>query len=241
MNSSSVLQAIATSSGRKSLEVIVTSREEAVEAELYGADRLEVVRSPEEGGLTPEIHTVRAILEAVSIPVRIMLRQRDSMEMGTGEELFVLQKTAQDLAALPIDGLVLGFVAGSAIDTDSLEALLTAAPHCRVTFHRAFESAHDPPAALQILKRFRQIDRVLVRLADEGRAPQVSDLLQWQRLAEPEIQFIVGLGLNRESILRLREEPELKEVHVGRLLREPETVWGRLSRRKFADLKSALK
>ena len=216
------------------------SVEEAVAAELYGADRLEVIRSPEHGGLTPEIEMVRAITEAVSIPVRVMVRESDSMSIASGEELLCLQKAARSLAALPIDGLVLGFVASSAIDICNLEKVLAAAPQCRVTFHRAFESVGNPLAALQTLKQFRQIDRVLVRLGDSLGAPRMDDLIQWQRLAAPEIQFIVGLGLERGNISRLREQGELNEIHVGRLLREPETAWGCLSRRKFIDLKSAL-
>ncbi len=240
MNSLRVHRTVASTIGRKVLEVIVKSRDEAVKAERYGADRLEVVRSPEEGGLTPEIDTVRAIAEAVSIPVRVMLRENNSMSMGGQEELGRLQKTARILSALPIDGLVLGFVAGSVIDTHSLRELLAAAPQGSITFHRAFESVRNPLAALQTLKQFRQIDRVLVRLGDGLRAPRMDDLIQWQRLAAPEIQFIVGLGLERGNISRLREQGELNEIHVGRLLREPETVWGCLSHRKFVDLKSAL-
>jgi copper homeostasis protein len=224
----------------KILEVIVTSREEAVQAELYGADRLELVRSLEDGGLTPEIDVVRAVVEAVSIPVRVMVRERNSMSIAGGEELLRLQEAARSFSALPIDGLVLGFVAGSTIDADHLRKVLAAAPHCRVTFHRAFESVCSPRESLQVLKQFRQVDRILVRLHDEVGGVGVSDLVQWQKLAAPEIEFIVGLGLERNNISRVREQADLSEVHAGRLLREPEAAWGRLSRNKFLELKSAL-
>jgi copper homeostasis protein len=225
---------------RKVLEVIVTSREEAVQAELYGADRLELVRSLEEGGLTPQIDVVRAVVESVSIPVRVMVRESNSMSIADGEELLRLQETARNFSALPIDGLVLGFIAGAAIDTENLRKVLAAAPHCRVTFHRAFEGVRSPRESLQVLKQFRQVDRILVRLQDDAGGVRISDLIQWQKLAAPEIEFVVGLGLERNNISRVREQAELSEVHAGRLLREPEAAWGRLSRRKFLELKSAL-
>jgi copper homeostasis protein len=240
MISSSAPKGVVSTAGSKVLEVIVRSREEAVEAELYGADRLEVVRSLEDGGLTPEIDVVQAIAETVSIPVRVMVRERNSMSIASREELLRLQRAARSFAALPIDGLVLGFVTGSVIDTYGLREILAAAPQCRVTFHRAFESLRSPRDCLHVLKQFRQIDRVLVRLDTAAGMPQISDLAQWQKLAAPEIKFVVGLGLQRENISRVREQAELSEVHAGRLLREPETVWGRLSRGKFSDLKSAL-
>ena len=228
------------SSRRKILEVIVKSREEAIEAELHGADRLEVVRSLESGGLTPEIGAVREIVNAVSIPVRVMVRERDGISIVNKEELTRLKEAAKAFSLLPIDGLVLGFVTGSVIDTDSLREILPAAPHCRITFHRAFESVRSPTHSIQLLKQFPQIDRILVRLNGSEGNRQMSDLVQWQKLAAPEIRFIVGLGLDRENILRVRDEASLKEIHAGRLLREPEETWGRLSRRKFLELKNAL-
>lgn len=241
MNFPSALEEVLPTTGRKLLEVIVQSREEAIEAELGGADRLEVIRSFEAGGLTPEIDVVQAIVEVVSIPVRVMVRERDSMSIANSDELGRLQKAARSFAALPIDGLVLGFVTGLTIDVSGLQKVLSAAPHCRATFHRAFEKVDSPCASLQVLKQFRQIDRILVRLGDGVEGLQISDLVRWQKLAAPEIKLVVGLGLNKENISRVREQAELSEVHVGRLLREPETVWGRLSRRKFIDLKSALR
>ena len=87
MNSPCVQKTVVSTKGRKALEVIVNSLEEAAAAESYGADRLEVIRSPEQGGLTPEIEIVRAIAETVSIPVRVMVRARDSMSIGSREEL----------------------------------------------------------------------------------------------------------------------------------------------------------
>lgn len=240
MISPSAQRRVVSTAGCKVLEVIVRSREEAVEAELYGADRLEVVRSLEDGGLTPELDVVQAIAKAVSIPVRVMVRERDSMSIANGEELLRLQRAARSFAALPIDGLVLGFVTGSVLDIHSLREVLAAAPHCHVTFHRAFESVRSPRDCLHVLKQFRQIDRILVRLDTAAEKPRISDLVQWQKLAAPEIKFIVGLGLERGNISRVREQAELSEVHAGRLLREPEAAWGHLSRRKFVDLKSAL-
>ena len=60
------------------LEVIVSSVEDALEAEQGGAGRLEVVRSLEVGGLTPSLELVRQICQRVKIPLRVMLRCAES-------------------------------------------------------------------------------------------------------------------------------------------------------------------
>ena len=126
------------------LEVIVTSLNEAIEAELGGADRLELVCSLESGGLTPPLRLVREVVERVSIPVRVMLRENASMSIGGPAELNTLQCKARTLAELPIDGLVFGFLKDGALDLTATKELLAEAPRCQATFHRAFDHLRDP-------------------------------------------------------------------------------------------------
>jgi len=76
------------------LEVIVTSVEEAVEAQAGGADRLELLAAPEHAGLTPSCSTVENVVRSVSIPVRVMLRDEPSMSVGSSAEF-------AELLALP--------------------------------------------------------------------------------------------------------------------------------------------
>ncbi|MBZ5592386.1 MAG: hypothetical protein LAP39_09125 [Acidobacteriia bacterium] len=62
------------------LEVIACSVADAVAAERGGAGRLEIVRALEAGGLTPLLSLVKEIVAAVSIPVRVMLRENPGFE-----------------------------------------------------------------------------------------------------------------------------------------------------------------
>ncbi len=64
------------------LQVIACSVADAIEAQRGGAGRLEVVRAMDAGGLTPPVSRVREILAAVSIPVRVMLRENSGFEAG---------------------------------------------------------------------------------------------------------------------------------------------------------------
>ena len=93
------------------LEVIVSSVEDALEAERGGAGRLEIVRNLELGGLTPSFETVQEICQRVALPVRVMLRCSESHIPGP-DEVEVLTRQAEELPALGVDGLVLGFLPG---------------------------------------------------------------------------------------------------------------------------------
>ncbi|MGH9903326.1 MAG: copper homeostasis protein CutC, partial [Pyrinomonadaceae bacterium] len=153
------------------LEVIACSVADAVEAERGGAGRLEIIRSFERGGLTPPFELVRDILAAVRIPVRVMLRESESYAAADEAETERLCAAARKLAALRVDGLVLGFLRGGEIDVGLTERILSCAPDLKATFHHAFEEADDQFQAIRTLKRHRQIDRILTA-GGQGDWPQ---------------------------------------------------------------------
>jgi copper homeostasis protein len=117
------------------LEVIVSSLDDALEAERGGAGRLEVVSHLEVGGLTPNFETVQRICQHVAIPVRVMLRCSESHIPRPGEVEFLAQQ-AEHLAALGIDGLVLGFLSEDQVDMPATRQVLSRAPNLKATFHR---------------------------------------------------------------------------------------------------------
>ena len=129
----------ATIKGAPVLEVIVSSVSDAIEAQRGGAHRLEIIRDFPRGGLTPSLELVQDILDAVTLKVRVMLREDDSYEVESEAEIERLCATATSLARLKIDGVVLGFLRGGEIDVQLTERVLSYAPTLRATFHHAFE------------------------------------------------------------------------------------------------------
>jgi copper homeostasis protein len=195
------------------LEVIACTAADAVAAERGGAGRLEVVRALETGGLTPPISLVKEIKVAVSIPVRVMLRENAEFEIGDREELTRLCDGARELARLDIDGLVLGFLRGRGLDLAAAQQILSCVPHLKATFHRAFEKVENPQAAIGVLKTVPQFDRILVSPA------RVGGLKQLVESAAPELTVVAGGGIDRTNIRLLRESAAICEFHVGRAAR----------------------
>jgi copper homeostasis protein len=223
------------------LEVIATSFEDAVEAKLGGADCLEIVRSLEEGGLTPELALVRRIRQELSIPIRVMLRENASMSVRDGQELARMQASAAEFSSFAVEGLVLGFTKSGVVDTTALQAISSVAAGCHITFHRAFETVEDPEKAICELKRFPEVDRILTRVGDTAWQQQRMEMVRLQSLAAPQIQFALGVGLHEALLAALREDQIPWIVHVGRAAREPETSFGRVKREKVRALKSRLR
>jgi copper homeostasis protein len=222
------------------LEVIVTSLCEAIEAELGGADRLELVCSLESGGLTPPLQLVREVVERISIPVRVMLRERDCMSIADQAELDALKYRAKSIADLPIDGLVLGFLKDGALDLTATKELLAMAPNCRATFHRAFDHLRDPLGTLHDLKQLPQIDRILTSGGEGSWAQRKTRLLEWRRTAAPQIKIIIAAGLCAENLAAMSGNCSEFEVHVGRAARFPQITSGIVSRSQVGLLKRLL-
>ena len=61
---------------RFTLEIAVSTPEEAVAAVRAGADRLELAAALELGGLTPSLGVFERVRELVDVPVWVLLRPR---------------------------------------------------------------------------------------------------------------------------------------------------------------------
>ena len=78
---------------RVTLEVIVTSKEEAIIAQKYGADRLELIHDFEHGGLSLRLELTKNVCESVTIPVNVMFRSQVSMDFDyTQADMSQMQK-----------------------------------------------------------------------------------------------------------------------------------------------------
>jgi copper homeostasis protein len=223
---------------RQKLEVIATSLSEAIEAQAGGADRLELVRELDQDGLTPSLELVREIMAKVPLPVRVMVRENAGMAISGPRELALLQAQAAAFAQLSIDGLVLGWItANGEVDAAALHTVLDGLT-CPVTFHRAIEHVAHPLQAIQTLKQFPQIDRILTSGGPGPWPGRQARLLDLQAAAAPEIQILVAVGIAPDALAGVVEASEFHEVHVGRAVRQSQEVSGVVERQRVAALKN---
>ncbi|MFB3905540.1 MAG: copper homeostasis protein CutC [Acidobacteriota bacterium] len=222
------------------LEVIACSVNDAVEAEKGGASRLEVISHFDAGGLTPPAGLVAEIAGNVSLPLRVMIREKEGYEAGGRADLKRLRDRAREMADLGVDGLVLGFLRGGALDNEALAFILEAVPDTKVTFHHAFEALPDPLGEIPSLKQHPQIDRILTAGGTGGIPARVARLARYKAAASPQIQILAGGGMNEDLIRRLRRETRIVEFHTGRATRFPPTIDGPVNAERVRRLLQAL-
>ena len=220
-------------SGAPLLEVIACSVSDAVAAQEGGAGRLEIVRALDAGGLTPPLSVVKAILAAVSIPVRVMLRENPGFETNP-HEIAALSSAAGELNHLGVDGLVLGFLRDRKLDLAAARQILFHAPNTKATFHRAFEDLEQPMAALPMLKGVPQFDRILVS------PTRFSEMKQLVESASPELTILAGGGITGPAIHELRDSAGIREFHVGRAARHNNEIHQPVDSQRVRDLVALL-
>lgn len=205
------------------LEVIATTVSDAITAERYGADRIELITGIREGGLTPSLGLIEAVREAVSIPVRVMVRPHAYSFMYDPSDAETMLRDIRHIAGIGGLSLVMGMLrSDQTVDEELLIRLLDAADGMEVTYHRAFDEVRDQLEALEVLKRYPQITDILtsggsaVATSPEGMA-RIAVL---QRLsADTPLSILAGSGLNAASLKDFLAHTAVSRVHFGSAVR----------------------
>lgn len=215
------------------LEVIACTVEDACNAAAGGADRLEIVRDLQRDGLTPAIDLVDTIRQAVSIPLHIMIRCRDTFSGFTAKEIDQMAGEIRAFAQLGVEGVVLGFLSSDrGIDFETMERILDGTKNLSVTFHRAFDRVKDQQRALQELIRLQYPSRILTSGGTSSAWETRKELARLVQLAKGKITIMAGGGITAENLAPLAHSTGVREFHVGRCVRTPSTYEGVVDQEK---------
>jgi len=201
------------------IEVIVQSVADARAAADGGADRLEVVRSMRDGGLTPLLSVVEAIKNATSLPLRVMVRENAGFE-ASDAEIDVMRAAAWNFTKLGVDGLVVGFAQSGQLSLGEFAKVIEAAPGVPITFHRAFDSLTAPLEATERLSANPRIDGILTSGGEGSAAERCARLRDYVDRARSRLTIIAGGGVDRESFRLFVEDGAVDWIHVGRAARD---------------------
>jgi copper homeostasis protein len=197
---------------RYTLEVAVTTPEEARLAERNGADRLELAIGLEVGGLTPPPGLVREVIESAGVPVYVLLRSRTGGFVYSRAELAVMEADADALLAAGAAGVVFGALTRDGrIDRAACERVAARA-RGKAVFHRAFDFVPDRIEALDELIALG-FERVLTSggaATAEAGATQLAALVQhagWQ------IEVLPAGSVRPHNVADLVRETRCDQVH----------------------------
>lgn len=190
---------------KHTLEVCTFSLESCLNAQLAGADRVELCTAMYDGGTTPSAAQIALARELLDIELFVMIRPRGGDFLYTELEFRQMKEEIKFAKELGADGIVLGILKSDGrVDVERTRELVECASPLNVTFHRAFDMADQLEQALEDV-----IAAGCTRILTSGGKNTVNEGIDMlERLAvqaNGRIRLMAGSGVNAGNALRLLE------------------------------------
>jgi copper homeostasis protein len=196
------------------LEICVDSLESAINAQIAGADRVELCDNLAEGGTTPSSGTIISVRNNLTIGLNVIIRPRGSDFLYSDPEFDIMRRDIEICGEAGADGIVIGLLLGDGnIDIERTARLIEFARPMNVTFHRAFDMCRDALAGLEDII-FAGADRILTsgqkNSAIDGTAT-IKDLVD---KSGGRIIVMPGGGINEGNIEAIARITGAEEFHM---------------------------
>jgi copper homeostasis protein len=208
------------------LEVCVDSLESAINAQIAGADRIELCSNMIEGGTTPSYGTVVSVRNNLSIDIHVIIRPRGSDFLYTDPEYDIMRRDIEVCGEAGANGVVLGMLLSDGyVDVERTYRLVEYARPMKVTFHRAFDMCQYPGKGLEDIIS-SGADRLLTsgqkRDASEG-SEMIASLV---KQSENRIIIMPGGGIDETNISSIARTTGAFEFHLtGRKVIDSEMIY----------------
>ena len=200
---------------RDLFEVCAGSVQDCINAQLGGADRVELNSALHLGGLTPSLAMLKLVKEKTSLKVICMDRPRAAGFCYDDVEIETMFEDAKILLENGADGISFGFLNSDATinvtETKKMVELIHQYQK-EAVFHRAFDCVDDPMHAIKQL-----IDCGVDRILTSGLQPTAlqgsSVIAKLQSEFGNQIELLAGSGINANNIRALKEQTGLHQFH----------------------------
>ncbi len=201
-------------------ETCVENLSEALRAEEFGADRIELCDNLAVGGTTPSFGTIITCKKHLKIPVMVMIRPRGGNFIYNSMELESMLRDIKVCRDTGADGIVTGAMTPhGTVNMDVLKQLVEEARGLQVTFHKAIDSSRDIPGEI-IRLRDSGIHRILssggALNAMEG-AVMLNEMIQ---LVSGKLIIIAAGNITESNLVELSRLIHTQEFHGRKITGE---------------------
>ena len=195
------------------LEICIDSVESAIKAEKAGADRLELCENLIQGGVTPSLGKIEAVLKAVSIPVRVLIRPRAGNFHYSSAELDIIYKDFELISKTDSEGIVIGALTeNNEIPEEFLQHSKALSNGKKLVFHRAFDLTLSPLKSAELL--FKHGFHTVLTSGQKNTAEEgVEVLVALQREFSSKLNILAGGGVRSNNLKFIHEKTGITQFH----------------------------
>jgi len=183
-----------------SIECCANSFQSAINGQNGGANRIELCRNLELGGLTPSKEEIKKTLKILNIPVRILIRPRSGNFLFSNKELLEMISNIKFCKSIGCEGVVIGALnKDNSINIEQTKMMVKAAKPMHITFHRAFDKGNNLRQNLEDVISC-DCNSLLTAGQSSNVMDGISNLKKIIKLANNRIQILAGSGVNYENV-----------------------------------------
>jgi copper homeostasis protein len=200
-------------------ELCASSLEAAQTAESGGANRIELCADLSIGGVTPDFDLMKTTIEALTIPVHVLIRPRGGDFDFSVDEFTRMQKQIEEAKRAGAAGVALGVLCRDGrVDVKRSRELIELARPMAVTYHRAFDETPAREEALEALIEMG-VDCLLTSGGQVDVQTGAEAIARLSRQAGDRIQIMAGGGLRLANLVEVLRRAEVTCLH-GSLTRK---------------------
>ena len=194
------------------VEVCANSYESAINAEVGGANRIELCKDLHLDGITPDNEVVIKTLNKLKIPVFMLIRPRAGDFVYTNKEFTLMKSDIIKFKKLGCSGIVSGVLnTDNTIDIERTKELIELSRPLEFTFHRAFDKIVNPVEGVDQLIKLG-VNRILTS-GQEGTAIKGLKLLkELNKINNNRIIILPGAGM-KTKFFEIFSKAGFKEIH----------------------------
>ncbi|MDR2868341.1 MAG: copper homeostasis protein CutC [Bacteroidales bacterium] len=197
------------------VEVCANSIQSALNAQVAGADRIELCQNLAEGGTTPSYAAIDFCVRELQIPTFVLIRPRAGDFCYSETELHLIAQEVLQCKKMGVVGVVVGFLnADFTVDVEATSKIVALAAPMQVTFHRAFDLCIDHAQALEAVVGCG-CHRILTSGGATSALAGVDVLKKIIDKAASRIKIIAAAGINAQNVATIINKTHVDEVHAS--------------------------
>jgi len=187
------------------VEVCANSFESAKNAQLAGAQRIELCAELGVGGVTPSYGLLKKVMDELNIAVNVLIRPRSGDFTYSDAEIDIMKQNIELCADLGCNGVVAGVLHKNfTLNVEKTQELIDASGDMMFTFHRAFDWVKDPKATFLQLQEMG-VDAILTS-GQQKSAPDGFVLLSELNKLSTTCKIMPGGGVRTTNVDAFIEE-----------------------------------
>ncbi|SDS54443.1 copper homeostasis protein [Formosa sp. Hel1_31_208] len=196
------------------LEICANSYQSAKNAQIAGAQRIELCSELSVGGITPSYGLINQVISDLDIETFVLIRPRSGNFCYSEEEFEIIKKNIEICKTIGCHGIVSGVLKpDNTIDLKRTRNLIELSKPLAFTFHRAFDIVPNPKDAIDQLIDLG-VDRILTSGQHSKAIDGLETLKDLKQHAKNYITLLVGSRVSSKNAKYFKDEG-FEELHAS--------------------------